>query len=155
MLPQFFKDMISQFFLDINGIHGVEHWVRVYKNGFQLAERNGASKRVILYFAFLHDCQRISDHSDANHGYRAALYAKENRHRIDLDDQEFKLLLEALASHTRGCGCNSDITVKTCLDADRLDIGRIGVYVDPSQLFTEEGIDKAQSIRKWRVMEKS
>ena len=38
-----------------------------------------------------------------------------------------------------------DITVQTCWDADRLDLGRVGVYPEPARLCT----DAARRLIKW------
>lgn len=40
--------------------------------GLVLADRTGASRRVVSLFAFLHDSCRWDDYRDAGHGARAA-----------------------------------------------------------------------------------
>ena len=121
-------------------IHGVSHWTRVEENGLMLADVTGADRSVVTYFAYIHDCQRWNEDDDPEHGPRAAVYAKNNRNLIDLNDDQFKKLLKACEDHT--CAMPSDYesidaTIATCWDADRLDIGRVGLDVDSQYLFTD------------------
>ena len=52
-----------------------------------------------------------------------------------LSDEEFDLLYEACAGHTDG-DTKADITIQTCWDADRLDLGRVGIMPAPEKLCT-------------------
>ena len=126
----------AQFTLDWDGIHGIAHWERVRENGLRLAEQTGANRTVVELFAYLHDCRRFNNEHDPEHGPRAAQFAIQLRDRyFSLTDAEFKLLQKACNGHTRGQTL-ADITVQTCWDADRLDLGRIGTRPDPSRLCT-------------------
>jgi uncharacterized protein len=88
-------------------------------------------------FAVLHDSRRINEGSDPDHGPRAAEFARTLRGRLfDLPDHEFRLLHRACAGHTHE-RTHPDVTIRTCWDADRLDIGRIGITPHPSRLCTE------------------
>ena len=145
MLPKIGR----QFCLDVNGIHGAEHWIRVYENGHRLAAVTGANVNVVLWFAILHDSCRVNNWSDRDHGPRAAAFAQRNRKDIDLSDEEFKLLVKALSCHTRGCLPTADITVQTCLDADRLDIGRTGARPMASFLNTDAAKDEVLHGKAW------
>jgi len=81
------------------------------------------------------------------HGQRGAeLAAKLRGTLFDLPDADFDLLYEACADHTDGL-TEGDITVQTCWDADRLDLGRVGTEPDPRRLCTAEA--KAPAMRKW------
>lgn len=123
--------------LDWHGIHGVSHWARVRVNGLRLAARTGADHRVVELFAFLHDCCRVDDGYDRGHGWRAARFATSllGTH-IFLPDHQFDLLLQACGGHTGGDG-HPNVTVQTCWDADRLDLGRVGIVPDPLRLYTD------------------
>ncbi|MFC1666029.1 hypothetical protein ACFL17_10490 [Pseudomonadota bacterium] len=123
-------------FYDSN-VHGVYHWNTVARNGQYLADFTGADKAVVKYFGYFHDCMRISEDSDPEHGLRGAQFAQKHRHLIDLDDAQFKKLLTACRSHTVG-EKTSCVTVATCWDADRLDLPRVGIEPDPERLFSEE-----------------
>ena len=142
---QLVQAICSEFRLDWRGIHGAVHWARVRANGLTIAAANGANKRVIEYFAFLHDVCRQNDGRDHGHGQRAALFARSIRKDlIWLSDEEFVLLEASIEGHTGGLK-HENITVVTCWDADRLDLTRIGIMPDPSRLFTEVGRQLAHS----------
>lgn len=136
---QFVQAIRTEFRLDWRGIHGAGHWARVRANGLTIATANGANKRVIEYFAFLHDVCRLSDGRDHGHGQRAELFARSIRKNlIRLDDNEFELLVAAIDGHTHEQN-HENLTVCTCWDADRLDLTRIGITPDPARLCTEVG----------------
>ena len=122
--------------LPTTSVHGIAHWARVLENARRLAPLTGGDPRVLELFSVLHDSQRWSDGYDAEHGPRAAAFAREMRAALDLDDPSFALLVQACDSHTRGAPFDADVTVLTCLDADRLDIPRVGKRIMPELLFT-------------------
>ena len=124
----------NEFRLDWEGIHGAPHWSRVRRNGLILAESTGANTRVIEYFAFIHDLGRENDYQDPEHGYRAAAIAESIAgDLIDVSQSELDLLMEACCDHSDG-HLTADITIMTCWDADRLDLGRVGIKPDPDRL---------------------
>jgi len=145
---EFLDKVIKQFPLSINGTHGLGHWQRVLVNGLKLARTTGADTSVVIWFAYLHDCRRLSDMGDVGHGPRAAVFARTHKNELGLNEAQLKILLEAISCHTKGCGFGADITVQTCLDADRLDIKRIGARVDPNQLYTEVAREIAREENK-------
>jgi len=131
----------AQFRLDWQGIHGAPHWGRVLDNGLRVAEVTGARADVVTLFAFLHDSRREDDGLDDGHGGRAAAYARELRGRcFDIDDAGFALLVTACTHHSDGL-TRADVTVQTCWDADRLDLGRVGRRPDPRRLCTAAARD--------------
>ncbi len=135
---QLIETVASQLAIDRDGPHGIQHWARVYSNGMHLARTAGANFRVIQLFALFHDSKRVSEGSDPDHGPRGARYA------IDLHEHFFKLGKNELDELVEACRCHTstpdhdNITVKTCFDADRLDLGRVGNRPDPRLLCTEE-----------------
>ena len=140
-LHELVHTVVRQFALAPDGEHGLAHWARVLENGTRLAAMNGANHAVIELFAVLHDAQRISDADDPEHGRRAAQYAAELRGtRFELSDTEFQLLALACEGHANGL-IHGDITVQTCWDADRLDLGRVGIRPDPRRLCTAAARD--------------
>lgn len=131
----------GHFRLDWHGIHGSGHWARVLHNGKAIAEREGARVDVVTLFAFLHDHERIHDSLDSEHGPNACINAHNLRDvYFTIDDEGFDLLLQAMAGHSNGT-MDGDITVRTCWDADRLDLGRVGIIPDPIYLCTDTARD--------------
>jgi uncharacterized protein len=139
--PALIEAIRARYALDWHGIHGVSHWARVRVNGLKLAALTGANLEVVELFAFLHDSCREDDGYDREHGWRAARFAESllGTH-IQLPDREFDLLLQACGGHTISQTHHS-ITVQTCWDADRLDLGRVGIVPDPLRLCTAAAQD--------------
>lgn len=124
----------KEFRLDWEGIHGAPHWSRVRHNGLLLAAHTGANTRVVEYFAFIHDLGRRNDDYDPEHGNRAAAIAENIAgDLIELAVDELELLTEACRGHSDGHTV-ADVTVMTCWDADRLDLGRVGIRPHPKKL---------------------
>lgn len=143
LTPALIDRLRAAYRLDWNGAHGAAHWARVRVNGLRLALHNGADTRVVEYFAFLHDACRENEGRDPEHGARAAALAHAlRRTHIALDDEAFGLLVSALEGHTHGVG-HDNLTVCTCWDADRLDLPRVLIDVDPQRLCTHEARDPA------------
>lgn len=131
------------FALAWGGIHGAPHWARVRDNGLRLSNFTGANTRVVEAFAFLHDSQRQNDGYDRLHGHRAAAFAQTlPRTLLDLSGPELDLLVAACKGHSDG-RIEADITVCTCWDADRLDLGRVGIEPNPARLCTDAARDPA------------
>ncbi|MDF1798749.1 MAG: hypothetical protein P1V81_06200 [Planctomycetota bacterium] len=127
--------------IDWRGIHGVAHWARVAANGRRLAGTTGADLGVVELFAWLHDSCRHDDGRDPDHGPRAVDFARELRGEFfDLEEARFELLAAACELHTRG-QTEAEVTIATCWDADRLDLGRVGTVPDPRYLCTPPGRD--------------
>jgi uncharacterized protein len=135
------------FSLSLDGIHGTAHWARVRQNGLRLAEVTGANPEVVGLFAYLHDSQRLSDGFDPGHGRRAAEFAERLQGSLfTLADRDLRHLVYACYHHSREI-TEAEITVQTCWDADRLDLGRIGVRPNPHYLCTAAA--KKAEIIEW------
>ena len=133
----------TQFALDWLGIHGAPHWARVRANGLRLAESTGAKVQVVELFAFLHDSRRLNDNRDPQHGERAAAFAETLVGQFfDLEPDDLNLLQAACRGHSDG-HITGDITVLTCWDADRLDLGRVGIKPRAERLCTEAAREPA------------
>ena len=118
-------------------VHGVSHWQTVEQNGHYLADFNGADKKVISYFAYFHDCMRENEYEDSKHGLRGARFAEKHRKLIDFTEIQFKQLTDACKGHTYGTRPEC-VTINTCWDADRLDIGRVGITPSSEFLHSSE-----------------
>jgi uncharacterized protein len=133
----------KQFALNWKGLHGAPHWARVRENGLRLAETTGANTEVIELFAFLHDSRRLNDDSDYEHGKRAAMFAQAlASSSFELAPSDLEDLLTACRGHSDGLR-QGNITVLTSWDADRLDLGRVGIKPHPNRLCTEAARDPA------------
>ena len=78
-------------------------------------------------FALFHDSRREHDGRDNRHGARGAAYAASLRGELfELSDAHFELLHYACTWHTHG-RLSEEPTIGTCWDADRLDLGRVGI----------------------------
>ena len=140
-------EVVQNFELDIDGIHGVSHWTRVLENGFRIAETNGANLKVVTAFALLHDSRRENDGYDPEHGFRGAEYGWHLRQQMPtFSDIEFDLFYDAAVYHSDGL-MEDDLTIQTCWDADRLDLYRVGIRPDPRRLCTPEARDP--NVIKW------
>ena len=132
--------MTAQSRVPAEGLHGPAHWRRVERNGLLLAERTGANPTLVRLFALFHDSRREDDGSDHGHGARGAELAAVWRTEgaFGLPDDEFALLRLACVWHTDGLH-HDDPTVGTCWDADRLDLGRVGVIPNARFMSTAFG----------------
>lgn len=121
-----------------SGIHGKSHWKMVASVGVALAQQNpGINPKVCHAFGLLHDCCRMDDCNDSEHGHRSSeLVENSPIVRGILNSEEIQQISEACYRHNSG-RIHSDQTVGTCLDADRLTLGRVGKDVDLSYISTE------------------
>ena len=138
----------DRFVLGDFSLHGPDHWQRVRENGLRIAHHYKIAKvEMVELFAYLHDCCRESDGTDPQHGPRAAEFAESLRGSlIDLEDEIFELLRIAIAGHTTG-GAHDSLMVGICWDADRLDLGRVGIQPAPRYLCTD--FAKEESTIRW------
>lgn len=130
----------SEFKIDWQGIHGPNHWARVLHHGKNIGQLRKADLMVVELFGFLHDSCRRNDGRDPKHGERAAEFA----HGIDgdfysLEPKQLDALCYALKHHSGG-DMSTDATIQTCWDADRLDLGRVGIIPSPQYLSDEASI---------------
>ena len=147
VLKPIVESILIDYALSWHGTHGVCHWARVLENGLRLAELTGANLDVVKLFAIFHDSRRITESTDYGHGQRGAEFAAQLRGEVfDLPDPEFQLLYAACAGHEHGM-IDASVTVQTCWDADRLDLGRVGMRLDPTKLCTDAA--RRPEIMRW------
>ncbi len=136
LTPSLLAAILHGYRLEPGGIHGVSHWARVLENGLRLAAATGADFAVVELFAVFHDSRRFNEGYDPGHGRRGAELARRLRgDAFELADGPFQLLHRACSGHTGGSS-DEDVTVRTCWDADRLDLGRVLIRPDPGLLCT-------------------
>ncbi len=134
------RTILEGYELPVDGVHGPAHWARVSRAGLKLAKITpGADQEVVHMFALFHDSRRENEDTDPDHGFRGAELARSMRgtHLMHLNDAQFELLRCACVHHTDG-EISTDPTIGCCWDADRLDLGRVGVEleIDPEYLST-------------------
>ena len=140
----------QEFRLSWYGIHGISHWIRVRDNGLRLARMTGVNIDVIELFAFLHDARRLNDDKDLDHGRRAAKLVRALRDSVILlPTQDFECLVFACEYHSDGLR-EASVTVQTCWDADRLDLGRVGIKPEARYLCTLDA--QEQTMIEWAFL---
>lgn len=144
--PEVFAEILRDYRLPLLGVHGLSHWGRVLENGLRLAKETGADRAVVGLFAVFHDARRVNEIVDPGHGRRGAELARLLRVSLPIDDAQLELLADACARHTDG-ETKGDITVRTCWDADRLDLWRVGITPQPSRLGTDAA--REAEILRW------
>jgi len=136
---QLWQHVTAQFHTAEYSVHGPSHWRRVERNGLVLASRTSADIIVVRLFAVFHDSRRLNEDVDDGHGARGAEYATTLRGTLfELADDAFELLHHACTFHTDGQQ-HENPTIGTCWDADRLDLGRVGIIPSKEFMSTEFG----------------
>lgn len=142
--------------------HGPQHWKRVRAFGEILCDKNpNADRTVTRAFACLHDIMRHNNLDDPEHGVRAAALVKRLRWTLlsYMNSEQLYCLYEACRIHSQEKHCISEIrrdypdarncgnpTVDACIDADRLDLLRCGIFPDPYRMCTMEGAELAARV---------
>jgi uncharacterized protein len=130
----------SEFKLDWQGIHGANHWARVLNHGKNIGQIRKADLLVVELFGFLHDSCRFNDGRDPQHGARAAEFAQGiHGDFYQLKPEQLDSLCYAMTHHSGG-EVSTNATIQTCWDADRLDLGRVGIFPSPQYLSQEASI---------------
>ena len=139
------QELIKQLKIDnplyYSDIHGRKHYANVMAAGLELAYHYHVNPNIVKYFAYLHDSCRENENYDPWHGPRAAEYISKIQHLINLEPDEITELKSACYYHTSAKPwdrASYSITEQVCFDADRSDISRIGIDVDPAYLFTKK-----------------
>jgi uncharacterized protein len=132
----------ARFGLTVGGMHGVPHWSRVLRFGTEIAVRLDVDPHPVRLFAFLHDCCRLSEGDDPEHGPRAADFAwsLQQQGLLGLDRPTAMMVAEACRWHSDGL-VDGPPLIQACWDADRLDVGRVGIRPDPRRLCSDAARD--------------
>ena len=130
----------DQFALSSMSVHGPVHWRQVESNALQLAGHNGADETLVRLFAVYHDAKRENDGYDPQHGYRAAELMLEHLRQevFTLDEKDVDSLVYALQLHNDG-KTSDDLVIGTCWDADRMDLPRVAIKIEPAYMSTKLG----------------
>ena len=137
---------------DIDGIHGINHWMRVLANLVIIHDNLSIDLQVAIAFSFLHDAFRINDFDDIEHGERVEKWFKNNKKiskKINLTERQKEVLFFACSWHSQGKTISlfNEIkhnfnefeinTIVSCWDADRLDLARAGILPNDRYLSTD------------------
>lgn len=129
----------KNFKLNLEDIHGINHWLRVLTNGLILADSEKVSYNIPIVFSFTHDMLRFTDYdTDTEHGARAAEALEYMKHKLKLNAEELEICKEACKRHSDGL-VTDEKEIGVCWDADRLDLMRVGIYPDEKYLSTRTG----------------
>ena len=103
----------------------------------ELCRHHPADAEIVRLFALFHDSCRHDEYADPGHGPRRAQLPIDFRQagRFQLDDPRMEIPVTACRIHNGGMP-QSEPTLAVCLDADRLDLGRVGIIPDPLRLST-------------------
>lgn len=143
--------VLAGYALDLRGIHGPAHWLRVARNGRALvALTPDADAEVVELFGLLHDSRRLNESRDSRHGQRAAEFAESLAADglIALETPRLRLLMRACARHEMG-EVSDDPTIGCCWDSDRLDLARLGIRPHPPLMSTAAASDEALLAAAW------
>lgn len=130
-------EILKDYELPIRGQHGIGHWARVLENGLKLADATGGGstgRDVVLPLSRFATCERLLRPRAQPSGRRIRPYMRGTL--LHLNDADFEQIFEACRLHTNGL-MTGDITLQVCWDADRLDLGRVGITPDPKRLCTD------------------
>lgn len=113
--------------------HGERHWRAVAATGLEIARRDDrADAAICVAFAVLHDCRRVSEYRDPQHGPAAARVARESRALRDLlGEERADIVATACHDHEGTTHSREWPLVGACFDADRFTLGRVGIDPDP------------------------
>ena len=149
---QLWQRVKDQFRLPEPTYHGVSHWLTVLRHGMVLCRLHPANVEIVRLFALFHDSRRQDERADPEHGPRGAQLAIDFRQagHFHLDDPRMELLVTACRIHNGGPK-QTEPTLAVCLDADRLDLGRVGIIPDPQLLSTATAQDIATRRAWWEL----
>ncbi|HEF0078820.1 MULTISPECIES: HD domain-containing protein [Citrobacter] len=136
-LARILRHCIDSYRLKLHGTHGLSHWTRVLLTGRRLCDALHINHHLVDLFALLHDSQRQDEGRDSDHGPRAEIFIRElvRKGLLQLPTDELDLLSMACSLHTKGL-TDGPIIAQVCWDADRLDLGRVGISPQPAKLCT-------------------
>lgn len=120
--------------------HGPAHWSRVELNGRLLSEKTpGCDLLVVEFFALFHDSMRDDEYDDPEHGLRGFELAVRIEIQDHFSERQWGQFHDACVYHDKGY-TSTDPTIGVCWDADRLDLGRVGIHPTAEFFSTEAGL---------------
>lgn len=149
--PPLVRAVLSGYILPLDGVHGPAHWLRVLANGRALAVLTpDADAEVVVLFALLHDSRRVNEHTDPQHGQRAADFVRQlaGQGLLPIEGPRVTVLAAACARHELG-EVTDHPTIGCCWDADRLELSRLYRRPKPALLSTKAALDPDLQALAW------
>lgn len=115
-------------------IHGIPHLRRVAVTAGRIAASIGEDIESAVVAGFLHDCARNDDGGGTRHAHDSAVLAKKLLSMFYPHLDAIRLY-DAIAQHADGI-TTKDLLIACVWDADRLDLRRLGIEVNPDLLST-------------------
>jgi uncharacterized protein len=125
--------------------------LRVLANGRALAAMTpDADVEVVGLFALLHDSRRVNEHTDPQHGERAADFVRQlaDQGLLPVEGPRITVLAAACARHELG-GVTDHPTIGCCWDADRLELSRLHRRPKARLLSTRAALDPGLQAAAW------
>jgi hypothetical protein len=113
----------------------------------ELCRHHPADGEIVRLFALFHDSCRHDEYADPGHGPRGAQLAIDFRlfHLLKIPNIQYPISLPHSPCRIHnGAPPQSNPTLAVCLDADRLDLGRVGITPDPQLLSTTTAREMAK-----------
>lgn len=150
--PALVARILAGYRLTRTGIHGPGHWLRVARNGAELARLTpGADAPLVELFALIHDSRRRTEGGDdPEHGPRAGDYVEHlvGTGHLALEPARVHVLAEACRHHEAG-KVTRHPTIAACWDADRLELARLSMRPRPDLLSTAAAHDPRVQAAAW------
>jgi len=148
-------------FLPDSDLHGDQHWRAVAMQGLTLAAINNLqpqAHKIAVLFGLFHDCRRLDDGYDPDHGKRGAQAILDSPIRNSIAPSALEILIPSCEQHDEG-HTTTNVHVGIGWDADRSVLTRVGIephfaffsvvretdFVD----FVASGIEKTRNPPTW------
>jgi uncharacterized protein len=150
--PPLVQAVLASYQLPLDGVHGPAHWLRVLANGRALVELTpDADAEVVGLFALLHDSRRVNEHTDPQHGQRAADFVRQlaSQGLLPIEGPRITVLAAACARHELG-EVTDHPTIGCCWDADRLELARLRRRPRAELLSTKAALAPGLQAAAWK-----
>ena len=143
----------ARFLKQINSpIHGIDHWARVCLYGLDIGNNLWVKQQVdtrvfvshdkfeqaIIHAAFFHDCARITEGCEFDHGRWAEKVWRSYSGRKGFEEGYTAAISEALLLHVENVKTEAGALAISLCNGDRLDRIRLGELPDPKRMYVED-----------------
>jgi len=156
---------------DRRGCHGLDHALRVEKNGLELGRKLGARLDIICIAALLHDIGRVDEHESRGKICHAAIGAQKTAEilsALGVEARDIELIAACVRSHRfrNRHDRPEHLEAKILFDADKLDslgavgigraflfAGQVGARLHNSEIDIRETVSYSREDTAWREFE--